>query len=136
MRNKLWVGLSFSLLATCAAPAFAADHIVQVGVGGGLTFTPATVTIQAGDTVTFQGVSGFHNAVSDPGTVTAFRCGPTGCGTGPNDGQPGGGTWTNATVTFPTAGTIGYFCEVHGQAMRGTIAVNPVPVTLQQFEID
>ena len=33
-------------------------------------------------------------------------------------------------------GTIDYLCDVHGQSMSGTIVVNPVPVTLQRFEVD
>lgn len=134
MRKTFLAGI---LLTSCTAPGLAANHIVQVGLGNTLTFTPSNLTISAGDTVTFQNMSGFHNAVSDTGAVTAFRCGPQGCGTGAGDGQPGGGAWTNAVVTFPTAGTVNYFCEVHvDQAMRGTIVVNPTPVTLQRFEID
>lgn len=133
MRLKILAGL----LCSACLPAMAADHIVQVGLGNTLTFTPANLTIKAGDTVTFQGVAGFHNAVSNPGTVTSFRCGPNGCdGVGGGNGDPGSGTWSQ-TVAFPTTGTIGYFCEVHeGQSMAGVIQVDPVPVTLQSFDID
>lgn len=135
MRLNFFVGIL--LAATLPGMATAADHTVQIGVGNTLTFTPANLTIQAGDRVIFQSVAGFHNAVSNPGTVTAFRCGPNGCdGVGGGNGDPGAGTWSQ-TVTFPTAGTIGYFCEVHdGQGMTGVIQVNPVPVTLQSFDID
>lgn len=126
-----------TLLALAVLPfaADAADHEVLVGQGGN-AYVPGTVTISAGDTVTFRQVGGFHNVVSDTGAITAFRCGPNGCdGVGGGNGEPGGGTWQQ-TVTFPAAGTIGYFCDVHGQSMSGTIVVNPVPVTLQSFAID
>lgn len=127
-----------TLLVLAAALPFtagAADHEVLVGQGGN-AYVPGTVTISVGDTVTFRQVGGFHNVASNPGAITAFRCGPNGCdGVGAGNGEPGGGTWQQ-TVTFPDAGTIGYFCDVHGQSMTGTIVVNPVPVTLQSFDID
>lgn len=127
-----------TLLALAAALPFtagAADHEVLVGQGGN-AYVPGTVTISVGDTVTFRQVGGFHNVVSNPGAITAFRCGPSGCdGVGGGNGEPGGGKWQQ-TVTFPDAGTIGYFCDVHGQSMSGTIVVNPVPVTLQSFDIN
>lgn len=120
-------------LLPCAAKA--GTHEVLVGQGGN-AFVPASLTIAAGDSVTFRQVAGFHNVASAPGAVTSFRCGPNGCdGVGGGNGEPGGGTWQQ-TVTFPSAGTANYLCDVHGQSMSGTIIVNPVPVTLQSFDID
>lgn len=131
MRLKILAGI----LAMTSLSAAAADHIVQVGTPTNM-FTPANLTIQAGDTVTFTNVAGFHNVVSSPGAIATFRCGPGGCdGVGTGNGDPGSGSWSQ-TVTFPTAGNASYFCEVHGQGMSGTIQVNPVPVTLQSFDID
>lgn len=135
--------LKFSaIILTVAAAGFgpaasAANHVVQLGVGGSLTFTPASLTIKVGDTVTFTSLGGFHNVAANPGAVTAFRCGPNGCdGAGVGNGEPGGGEWSQ-TVTFPTVGTIGYLCEVHDQqGMTGSIQVDPVPVTLQSFDVD
>jgi plastocyanin len=125
--------LGAALLLPFAAGA--ANHEVLVGQGGNV-YVPSTLTIAAGDTVTFRQVAGFHNVASTPGAITAFRCGPNGCdGVGGGNGEPGGGTWQQ-TVTFPSAGTAGYLCDVHGQSMSGTIIVNPVPVTLQSFDID
>lgn len=110
--------------ALFALPAFAANHDVAVG-GGGFIYTPSELTIAVGDTVTFSNAGGFHNVVSDDGAVTSFRC-ANGCdGTGGN-GDAASGAWT-ATVAFPTAGTIGYYCEIHGGSggigMSGTIIV-------------
>ncbi len=127
-------------LILAAMAANAANHNVSVG-GAGFVFmdseTATNVTnIAAGDTVTFTNTGGFHNAESDPGTVTAFRC-ANGCDATGGDGAPSSTLWT-AVVTFPAPGTIGYHCFVHGapgQAMFGTINVT-VPVDLQSFEID
>jgi plastocyanin len=101
-----------SLLALVCASAFAADHRVTVG-GAALTFSPKTLTIDAGDTVTFVNAGGMHNVAADNGS---FR-----------SGDP-----TNAafsfTQTFATAGTFAYFCEIHGGpggvGMAGSITVN------------
>ena len=104
--------------------ASASDHAVTVG-GNGDMFSPSTLTINAGDTVTFTDVSGSHNVVSDTGL---FRC-ANGCD---GDGKGGSGniagSWT-VTIPFATAGTFGYFCEAHGNpgvGMHGTIRVNAV----------
>lgn len=124
------------LLALSVSLPAAAQHVVILGQGGKNTYTPNFLAIQAGETVTFRQINGFHNVASQPGAVTAFRCGPNGCdGVGSGNGEPGGGEWEQ-TVTFPTMGTIDYLCDVHGQSMTGTIVVNPVPVTLQRFEVD
>jgi plastocyanin len=125
--------VAFTAALLLPIAALAANHEVVIGQSGN-NFAPGTLTIQVGDTVTFRQVSGFHNVMSSEGAVTSFRCGPGGCGNGP-EGDGGGGTWQQ-TVTFPTQGSVPYFCEVHGQSMSGLITVNPVPVTLQSFDID
>lgn len=115
------------ILSMLAAPcAFAATHTVNVGQGGN-TFSPAAITIPAGDTITFVNTSGgFHNAVSYTGT--AFDNGVT------------GGSWTYTTPPITT--NTDYRCTVHGflsggscSGMCGTITVT-VPVRLQSFEVD
>lgn len=129
---------SLLILLTLALPyaAPAAEHEVVVGADGQNAYAPNQLKISAGDTVTFRQVGGFHNVSSAAGSITAFRCGPNGCdGVGGGNGDPGGGTWQQS-VAFPDAGTANYFCDVHGQSMSGTIVVNPVPVTLQSFDID
>src|SRR5258708_21134568 len=47
----------------------------RVGTGGGMTFTPATVTINAGDTVMWVWDSGLHTVTSGaPGAVDGNFC--------------------------------------------------------------
>lgn len=115
--------LAGGALALIAVTASATDHTVIARPNR--TFDPPTLTIAVGDTVTFMNDPdgpGFHNAASDPGAVTQFRC-ANGCDGDGGNGDPDSGLWS-ATVTFPTEGTIGYHCEVHeGQGMVGTITV-------------
>lgn len=134
------VGTSNTLLLATSllfgsASAWAANHTVAVGPGGTLIFSPANLSIVAGDTVTFTSDgTGIHNVASDAGAVTAFRC-ANGCDGAGGDGTPSGAAWSS-TVTFPTPGTVGYHCEVHvSLGMVGTITVT-VPVDLQSFSID
>ena len=72
------------------------------------SFSPASVTIDEGDTVHWT------NDGDNPHTVTA------------NDDSFDSGTLLSGQSfdqTFNTAGTYGYFCEVHGQSMSGTVVV-------------
>jgi len=114
--------LAVFALAGCSA-VWGADFVVEVSPGGNDTFSPSTVTINTGDTVTFKLISGSHNVVSD--TTGLFRC-ANGC-----DGSGGNGdaanNWSSVTLPFNTAGTFGYYCEPHGApgtGMHGTIRVN------------
>ncbi|HEV7491766.1 MAG TPA: plastocyanin/azurin family copper-binding protein [Rhodanobacteraceae bacterium] len=139
-RKTITLGI-VATLSLFSASAFAVDHAVTVGVvvGGGFTFSPSTLTIAAGDTVTWNnpGGSAPHNTRSDAGSVTNFRC-ANGCDGAGGNGTPSAAAWT-ATVTFPTPGTIPYYCEIHGGpggvGMHGSITVT-TPVDLQSFEID
>ena len=91
-------------LAAAGMPVYAANFTVTAQ--SNMTFSPANLTIAPGDTVTFRNGpgAGLHNAQSDPGQVTNFT-----------SGSPSTGSWS-VTVAFPTAGTIRYFCDVHGAA--------------------
>jgi plastocyanin len=120
--------LAGGALALFAVTASAVDHQVVAMNTPNRHFEPATLTINVGDTVTFMndpGNPGFHNARSDADAVTQFRC-ANGCDGDGGNGDPDSSTWT-ATVTFPTAGTVGYYCEVHGGdggiGMSGVITV-------------
>jgi len=102
---------------------WAAPHLVTVGGGFNLVFTPKTLSINAGDTVTFTNAGGpAHNVRADDGS---FRC-ANGC-----DGDGGNGNTSSAlwsfTKTFNTPGTIKYYCEAHGDrggiGMAGSITV-------------
>ena len=91
--------------------AITSAGVVTVGFGNGNAFSPATVTIHAGESVTWNWVSGFHSVVSDA-TPKAFADSP----------QQGSGQYT---VTFPSAGSFPYHCGVHGMMMTGTVVVEP-----------
>jgi plastocyanin len=90
--------------------------IVSAPVPGGvtvttpnLTFTPATVTIAAGGTVTWQFSGNTHNVTFTGGT-------PPG---GNIPDQPAG---SSQSRTFPTTGSYGYLCTRHN-GMTGTVVV-------------
>jgi plastocyanin len=87
--------------------AITSAGVVTVGAGGGNAFTPSTVTIAAGQSVTWNWVSGFHSVISDS-SPKAFADAP---------GQASG----QFTVMFATAGTYPYHCGVDGAT--GTIVV-------------
>jgi len=53
-----------SVLGFLPAVALAANHVVTVGPGGGLTFAPNTVTAAVGDTVQFQFATQNHTATA------------------------------------------------------------------------
>jgi plastocyanin len=89
--------------------AITSAGVVTVGAGAANAFTPSTVTIQAGQSVTWNWVSGFHSVISDS-TPKAFADSPA-----QSSGQ--------FTVMFPTAGTYAYHCGIHGTMMTGTIVV-------------
>jgi len=106
--------------------ASARQWFVESG-GSQVAFSPQFLTIKAGDSVTFVNLGGNHNAVADDGS---FRCahGCDGDGKGGN-GNASSNLWT-ATVSFPNAGVVGYFCEPHGspgEGMYGTITVVAPP---------
>jgi plastocyanin len=76
-------------------------------------FTPASLTIDAGQTVTWNNTAEFtsHTATSDSGAPAAF------------DGLIGPGA--SFTFTFTQPGTYHYHCSIH-PFMQGTIVVNAV----------
>ena len=107
------------LLLVCGALAHAATFTVTVGPSGQLVFSPATESIQVGDTVKWTWGSSDHSTTS---------------------GTPGhpDGMWDSGILnmgatfsfTFTTAGTFPYYCTVHGSccAMKGSITVTaPTP---------
>jgi plastocyanin len=109
-------------------PVWAAPHTVTAS---NFMFTPASLTINAGDTVTFTNAGGVHNVRAND---NSFRC-ARGCD---GDGNGGNGNTSSTnwsfTRTFNTPGTIGYFCEAHGASngtgMAGNIIVNAATPTI------
>jgi len=115
----LTVATSLALGVTARADTF----VVNVGGSQPPVFNPATIAVNVGDTVAFVNKGGFHNVVADD---NSFRC-ALGCD---GDGQGGNGNVSSlnwvASITVAHVGTIGYFCEAHGQpgqGMFGTITV-------------
>jgi plastocyanin len=111
----LGIGL---LLALCPCLASATTFTVTVG-DGGFNFSPASVTIQRGDTVQWTWSAGGHSSTS---------------------GSPGSpsGLWDSGILNqgatfshiFNTAGSFPYYCTPHGACcgMTGTVTVSsPTP---------
>ena len=96
-------------LATTRDLAITTAGVVTVGAGAANSFSPSTVTIRAGQGVTWSWVTGFHSVVSDS-TPKAFADSPA---------QASG----QYVVMFPTAGTFPYHCGIHGAMMSGTVVV-------------
>ena len=111
----LGIGL---LLVLGPSLASATTFTVMVG-NGGFNFTPASVTIQPGDTVQWTWSAGGHSSTSgSPGS--------------PNGIWDSGVRNQGATFshTFNTVGEFPYFCTPHGACcgMIGTVIVSaPTP---------
>src|SRR5207244_10670530 len=108
---------AFCAAAVLAAQlAGAATKTVQVGPNGALVSSPAAVTVDVGDTVEWQWMTGFHSTTR----------------------QQGAETWDSGAVpsphtfshTFTHPGTYPYVCTVHVYyGMTGTVTVRPAAVT-------
>jgi plastocyanin len=95
-------------------PAQAADHEV-VAAANDVTFSPATITVNVGDTVTFKHATGLfpHNVKFDDGSFEM-------------PAEPTGAAWT-VSRRFDSPGTFRYYCEQHGgpggSGMAGRVVV-------------
>jgi plastocyanin len=96
-------------LALTTAPSLAADQEVHAGAGGYTAFSPSTVTILQGETVTWKNDGGTHNVHFDD---NSFQDPPA----------PSSASWT-VQRSFQTAGTYKYRCDNHGIYMTGTVVV-------------
>ncbi len=116
------------LLLLSASDLFARTHVVTVRDN---SFNPATVIIEAGDTVRWVNEGpGSHNVYS----VGNFRC-ANGCEADGGDGNPSDAAWV-AEVTFRLPGTIPYECQPHVQfGMVGTVVVQ-TPSSATTHEIN
>jgi plastocyanin len=75
-------------------------------------FSPATLTVKTGTTVTWTNDdSSPHRVVSDDGAPVAFT-------------SPSLATGASYPFTFSQAGTYAYHCSIH-PSMKGTIVVQP-----------
>jgi plastocyanin len=119
-RVALIVALASVALGWPGATALAVDQSVDTQ-GGEVDsrFTPATVTIDVGQSVTWHNAdNGDHNVQADDGSFKG--------GGDPINHEPAPGGWT-FTHTFNTAGTFRYFCKQHGDVggvgMAGKVIV-------------
>jgi plastocyanin len=103
MRTAL-LGAAALLAFTAAAPSSPAGTVVHIRDDA---FTPASVTVKAGDKVTFV------NDDDDAHTATADDA------SWDSEGLNQGQKWTHA---FMKAGKVAYHCTVHPM-MHGTIVV-------------
>ncbi|MEP6484613.1 MAG: plastocyanin/azurin family copper-binding protein [Rudaea sp.] len=96
--------------------AWAATYTVTAD--SAMTFTPATITIYQYDKILFENAGGLHNVRADN---NSFWCADD-CSL---HRSPSSSAWQD-TVTFNALGTVGYYCEQHGDTtsgMRGAIIV-------------
>lgn len=104
------------MLGVAALPAgLALAAQTQTVVASGTSYTPKTLTIAAGDSVTWTNPNaGFHGVAFDD---NSFSASPT----------------SSATITtheFDTPGTFTYHCQIHGGlGMTGTLVVTGAGTT-------
>jgi len=104
LRHSAAAAVALPVLATAARAQ--TTHTVTIK---NMAFSPANLTISAGDTVTWVNEDGArHSAWDDSGN--AFDTGLLGRG-------------ESASLTFGSAGSFSYRCRPHGN-MRGTITVS------------
>jgi plastocyanin len=99
-------GATATIQPTGTTGAGSSGAVVNVS---NFSFSPSTLTVKAGTTVTFKGVSGDHTVTSDAGSPMEF-----------DQGISQGST---ITITFANPGTYKYHCSIHAQ-MHGTIVVS------------
>ena len=104
--KSAFLGAAALAALLAAAPAAKPASVVHIRDDA---FSPATVTVRAGDTVTFV------NDDDDAHTATADDA------SWDSEGLNQGQRWTH---TFAKAGKIAYHCTVHPM-MHGTVVVVP-----------
>lgn len=105
--------LPVALLLAISAAGVARATVHEV-MQDGLTFTPANLEIQVGDTVHWTWQTGIHTVTSGSG------CTPDGLFDAPLSS-----TDPEFSFTFDTAGTVDYFCTPHcALGMTGTVTVS------------
>lgn len=107
-----------TLAVSTAFCATAQARTFIVSANRDLTFTPASITIYKGDTIRFVNRGGLHNVHADD---NRFIC-SVNCST---NNAPSDLMWS-VVVRFNQLGTIGYYCDQHGDTtsgMRGSITV-------------
>ena len=113
LRRRTRVGIAAAFVAAILALAPTAALAESVSITD-FQFSPATVTITAGDSVTWT-----NNTSSTPHTSTSDT------GAWDSGTIDGGASFTH---TFSTAGTFAYHCNFHPQ-MTGTVVVQAAETT-------
>jgi plastocyanin len=104
-----------ALLAALLVPAIPAGAANQTVAVSSNLFTPADVTVQQGDTVTWTNSGGLHNVRFDDGSFEM-------------PAAPDSSPWS-VSHAFDTVGVFRYYCEEHGYPngvdMSGAVNVQP-----------
>jgi len=138
---------------TSTTPLPAAQQNWTISAGGSeqseavqaLDYYPNTITIHAGDAITWSNSTAIPHTVSIPRAGQAPPPGP------PNPAKVGGNVFDGTTyissgfltkgqtysVTFTQPGTYAYYCVVHPPEMGGTVVVlpagAPLPMSAAQY---
>jgi plastocyanin len=101
---------------------------VHVGAGAANAFSPNTVNISPGDTVTWVWDGGPHTVTSGApgapdGTFCSLPAGQTPSASACNSTSYAQNQGASYSYTFPSSGTFPYYCTVHGAMMTGTVVV-------------
>ena len=108
---KLYCGFYFLVFLSAGASFAQVTHQVTVQ---NFEFSPADLTINAGDIVQWTNLEGFHNV---GGSTETFPNNPESFGN-----NPASAGWTYS-FTFDTARTYNYQCDIHPGLMQATITV-------------
>lgn len=123
-RVLLWTACAILLVLTCAVSGCMSTQSPQISpqatptaVAGlnsvmiqNFAFSPATLTIKTGTTVTWMNKDGApHQIASDPGSAVAFT----------SESLANGASYQ---FTFNQPGTYSYYCTIH-PSMKATIIV-------------
>jgi len=124
MNQPTWSALLALVFAIAIQISFAARSLAattNVAALSSLRFSPPSVTIKVGDSVTWTGLgSGFHNVQTDADPF----CGPPAL------------ALSTCTITFNQPGTNSYYCAPHrGFGMVGTVIVQAAANTAPSVTI-
>ena len=108
--------LPIALVVLLAVPASAADQTVTAQPS--IQWSPDDVTIDMGDTVTWNNAGGVHNVEFNDGAFT-------------RPPAPSSSSWS-VDRTFETPGIFRYHCGFHGAAMRGVVRVRDATGTVPE----
>lgn len=84
------------------------------------TFSPTSLTVASGTTVTWQNMTTLHNVIWDNAAGAAAAGLGDGTGDMPNFSSP-----STHTRRFTTTGTFGFHCTIHAPGMVGSVTVTP-----------